>query len=124
MATILLYGDTIRYPAVRHEVPLEIVDPLLVAVDDGRAAILTSSLESARLAEALPEAQLLLVDELGFYELLAGGTQRDEAELEVALRAVRRWGIESAVVPGLHAELLHRDAGSIGDHGGDGRPVT
>jgi hypothetical protein len=23
VATILLYGDTIRYPALRHEVPLE-----------------------------------------------------------------------------------------------------
>ena len=32
--------------------------------------------------------------------MLAEGTPRDEAELEVALRAVRRWGIESAVVPG------------------------
>src|SRR5215218_4912913 len=100
MEPILLYGDTIRYPAVRHEVPLEIVDPLLVAVDDGRTAILTSSLEAARLREALPDAQLLLLDELGFYELLAEGAQRDDAELEVALRAVRRWGIESVVVPG------------------------
>ena len=32
--------------------------------------------------------------------MLAEGTPRDEAELEVALRAVRRWGIEAAVVPG------------------------
>ena len=100
MAPILLYGDSIRYPAVRHEVPLEIVDELLVAVEDGRTSILTSSLEAARIAEALPDAELLLVDELGFYEMLAEGTPRDEAELEVALRAVRRWGIESAVVPG------------------------
>src|SRR5215218_11497282 len=100
MEPILLYGDTIRYPAVRHEVPLEIVDPLLVAVDDGRTAILTSSLEAARLREALPDAQLLLLDELGFYELLAEGAERDDAELAVALRAVRRWGIETVVVPG------------------------
>ncbi len=28
------------------------------------------------------------------------GMPRDEAELEVALRAVRRWGIEAAIVPG------------------------
>ncbi len=100
MPPILLYGDTIRYPAVRHEVPLEIVDELLVAVEDGRTSILTSSLESARIAEALPDAELLLVDALGFYDMLAEGTPRDEAELEVALRAVRRWGIEAAVVPG------------------------
>jgi Xaa-Pro aminopeptidase len=100
MTAILLYGDTIRYPAVRHEVPLEIIDPQLVVVDDGRTSILTSSLESARIEAALPGAERLLVDELGFYEMLADGTPRDEAELEVALRAVQRWGIERATVPG------------------------
>jgi hypothetical protein len=26
MTTILLYGDTVRSPALQHEVPLEIVD--------------------------------------------------------------------------------------------------
>ena len=99
MTAILFYGDTVRYPAVRHEVPLEIIDPLLVAVRDGSTSILTSSLESARISDALPAAELVLVDELGFYEMLADGTPRDEAELEVALRAVRRWGIERATVP-------------------------
>lgn len=98
MATILLYGDTVRYPALRHEVPLDIIDPLLLAIRDGRASILTSSLEAARLAEALPDAELVLLDELGFYELLAEGVHRDEAELETVLRAVRRWGIEHALV--------------------------
>ncbi len=98
MATILLYGDTVRYPALRHEVPLDIIDPLLLAIRDGRASILTSSLEAARLAEALPDAELVLLDELGFYELLADGVHRDEAELETVLRAVRRWEIEHALV--------------------------
>ena len=37
MATILLYGDTIRYPSMRHEVPLEMVDPLLFTSRDGQA---------------------------------------------------------------------------------------
>ena len=99
MATILLYGDTVRYPAMRHEVGLEIIDPMLLAVENGRTSILTSSLEAARLAEARPDADLVLLDDLGFYEMLADGTPRDEAELEVVLRAVRRWGIERAVVP-------------------------
>ena len=35
MATILLYGDTLRYPWMRHEVPLEIVDPFLFVSSDG-----------------------------------------------------------------------------------------
>ena len=94
MATILLYGDTVRYPAIRHEVPLEIIDPLLVAVEDGRTSILTSSLESARIAEALPDAELVLLDELGFYEMLADGTRATRPSSRSSLRAVRRWGIE------------------------------
>src|SRR5918997_4799710 len=98
MATVLLYGDTVRYPAVRHEVPLEIIDPLLFVEHDGRAFVLTSSLEAGRIAEVLPQAELLTVDRLGLYELVEEGMRRDEAELETAVRAVRQWGIEAAVV--------------------------
>jgi Xaa-Pro aminopeptidase len=100
MAAILLYGDTIRYPALRHEVPLEIVDPFLFVARDGHAFVVTNSLESARIAEVLPDAELLLIEELGFYELLEGGMSYEDAELETAVRALRRWGIEGAVVPG------------------------
>ena len=99
MATILLYGDTIRYPAIRHEVPLEIVDSLLVVVREDRTCVLTSSLESARVAQALPDADILLFDELGFFDLLAEGTPRDEAELETVVVALRRWKIADAIVP-------------------------
>ena len=38
MATFLLYGDTVRYAAIRHEVPLEIIDPFLVRRARRRAA--------------------------------------------------------------------------------------
>ncbi len=99
MATILLYGDTIRYPSVRHEIPIAIVDPLLFVARDDHASVLTSTLEIARIAEALPDADLLTIDELGFFELLEQGIPRDEAELEMLLRAVKAWGIEDAVVP-------------------------
>lgn len=100
MPTILLYGDTIRYPALRHEVPLAIIDPLLLAVhDDGRTAVLTSSLEAARIEFARPDAEIVLLDTLGFYDMLADGTPREEAELEAVLRAVQRWGVERATVP-------------------------
>jgi Xaa-Pro aminopeptidase len=99
VATILLYGDTIRYPAMRHEVPLEIMDPFLFVARDGQALVLTNSLEAARISKVLPEAELLVIDELGFYELISDGMPRDEAELETATRAVGRWGIRDAVVP-------------------------
>jgi Xaa-Pro aminopeptidase len=100
VATILLYGDTIRYPALRHEIPLEIVDPLLFAARDGRAFVLTSSLETARIAEVLPGAELVTFEELGFFELVEQGMPRDEADLETVVRAMGKWGIEDAVVPG------------------------
>ncbi len=54
MATVILYGDTVRYAAIRHEVPLEIVDPFLLVARDGDARVLTNALEVARLREALP----------------------------------------------------------------------
>ena len=114
MATILLYGDTIRYPALRHEVPLEIMDPFLFVARDGQALVLTNSLEAERISRVLPDAELLVIDELGFYELLGDGMPRDEAEFETATRAVRRWGIRDAAVaadlPVALADRL-RDAG-------------
>ena len=98
MATVLMYGDTVRYPALRHEIPLEIIDPLLFAARDGDAFVASSSLEAARLAEALPGAELATFDELGLYDLIGEGKPRDEAELEVVTRALQRWGIDRAVV--------------------------
>ena len=99
MATILLYGDTIRYPSVRHEVPLEIVDALLVVARDARTFVLSSSLETARIAEILPAAELLTFAGLGLFDLVEAGMPRDEAELETAVRALQRWEVEAATVP-------------------------
>jgi Xaa-Pro aminopeptidase len=99
VAPVLLYGDTARYPALRHEIPLDIVDELMF-VDTGEAKfVLTSSLEAGRIAEVLPEARLSLYDELGLFELVRNGMRRDLAELEVAIRALHAWGIEDVVVP-------------------------
>jgi Xaa-Pro aminopeptidase len=96
---ILLYGDTIRHPALRHEVPLAIVDPFLFVARDDRPSVLTSSLEAGRIAKALPDAEVLLIEELGFYELTQAGMAPEDAELETAVRAVRRWGVGEAFVP-------------------------
>jgi Xaa-Pro aminopeptidase len=99
MATILLYGDTARHPSMRHEIPLDIIDPFLFVERDGERFVLTNILEADRIARALPEAELLRIDELGLYELVQDGMPRHEAELEVAARAVDRWGVERAIVP-------------------------
>ena len=100
MTTILLYGDTVRSPALRHEVPLEIVDPFLYVARDDEAFVLTSALELARIQATLPRATVQLRDSLGWFELIEEGMPREEADLEVAVRALREWGVEEAVVPG------------------------
>jgi Xaa-Pro aminopeptidase len=100
MPALLLYGDTGRSAALRHEVPLEIIDPFLfVARDGGPPFVLTNALERSRIAEVVPGAELALVDELGLFELLADGVPRNEAELEVVLRAVQRAGVRDGLVP-------------------------
>jgi peptidase M24-like protein len=47
VATILLYGDRARHPAMRHEVPLEIIDPFLFVERDGQAFVLANGLVRA-----------------------------------------------------------------------------
>ena len=113
MTAYLLYGDTARHAALRHEIPLEIIDPLLHVRDGERVLVMTSHLERARIAAVLPDAEIALMDRLGLYDLVQEGMSRDDAELEVARRALREWGIDAGVVPtefplGL-ADLLRAD---------------
>jgi Xaa-Pro aminopeptidase len=97
---LLLYGDTVRSPALRPEVPLEIVDPFLYVARGDDAFVLTNALELARIQAALPRALVQLRDAFGWFELIEEGMPRDEADLEVSVRALREWGIDAAVVPG------------------------
>jgi Xaa-Pro aminopeptidase len=99
VATILLYGDTVRHPALRHEVPLEIVDPFLFVAREDRALVLTSTLEAGRISDALPGVEVLLVEDLGVFELMEDGMQPEDADIETVARAVERWGIREALVP-------------------------
>jgi Xaa-Pro aminopeptidase len=100
MTALLLFGDTERSAALRHEVPIAIIDPLLWAEVDGRTFVLTSDLERTRIAAALPEAEILDFFGFGLRELREQGVRNDEAEREIAARVVRHVGIEQAIVPG------------------------
>ena len=100
MTALLMHGDTERSAALRHEVPVAIGDPFLFAEVGGRPYVVTSSLEAARVQEALPEAEVVDYAELGFHELLQGEATRAEVELELAVRGVQRIGLHEAVVPG------------------------
>ena len=93
MPDLLLYGDTDRSAALRHEIPISIGDPLLYAETDGRRVIVASSLETDRIAAVCPGAELLDDHDLGFLELLKSGLSRDEVVVEMTSRAVKQIGV-------------------------------
>ena len=100
MATLILFGDPERSAALRHEVPLAIIDPLLWIESNGRTVILTSQLERDRIAALLPHVELLDYFDFGMKELREQGLTYAEAEREVSARVVRRLGLAEATIPG------------------------
>ncbi len=99
MAGLLIYADTLRSPEMRHEVPIGIPDPFLYAERNRERHAVVSSFEIDRIAAVASEMELIPPEELGLDELYAQGLEREEIELELALRATRRFGIERASVP-------------------------
>ena len=73
MPSILICGDTLRSPELRHEVTLGIGDAFLYLETDGRRAVLTNVLEVDRIAQHAPELERLLGEQLGRDELIAEG---------------------------------------------------
>src|SRR5215211_4564925 len=84
---------------MRHEVPIAIPDPFLYAEREGQRCVVASSFELGRISDVAPELNVMPLEEFGIDELYAQGLTRDEIELEVILRAARRFGVEDAVVP-------------------------
>jgi Xaa-Pro aminopeptidase len=98
VADVLIYGDTIRSPELRHEIPLTIPDGFLYAEHDGGRYVAVSGLEVPRLRE-LDSLEVLSWDQLGWEELLANGVDREELYLHIAERACGVIGLKSASVP-------------------------
>ena len=99
MPDVVIFGDTVRSPEMRHEVSLMVPDPFLYAEVGGQPHIVVGSLEVPRLAELDRRCAVHPLEEFGLDELLAGGADRFEAVLEVAVRACRALGVGSASVP-------------------------
>ena len=98
MADLLFFGDTQRSAAMRHELPVSIGDPFLLAVVDGRLHVTASNLERRRIAPAAPDAVVHDIADLGLYELLDSGLSFYEIDLELASRAVAAIGLREAIV--------------------------
>ena len=98
MADVLMYADTYRSPELRHEVPIGIPDPFLYVETDGAKHIAIGAMEIPRLAE-LGLFELHPTEEYGSDELVRSGLSYPEVRQAVVVRAVKSFGITSAVVP-------------------------
>ena len=99
MANVLIYADTMRFPEIRHEVPIAIPDPFLYAERNGDRHVMIGSMEIPRM-RSIPNLQLHPPEEFGMDELLREGKlRREEITHELIVRACRAWGIDDAVVP-------------------------
>ena len=97
MTDYLFYGDTERSAAMRHELPVAIGDPFLLAIVGGRPHVMTTSLERSRVAAVAPDAVLHDIADLGFYELLESGMSHHELDLELASRSASAMGVREAL---------------------------
>jgi Xaa-Pro aminopeptidase len=98
MADVLIIGDTVRSPELRHEVPIVIGDAFLYAETGGKRYVFASSLEIPRLRD-LPGLEVVANEELGLDDLLKGGLPREEILLELSVRSCKRIGLTEALVP-------------------------
>ena len=100
MDAVLIHADTIRSAALRHEVPLAILDPFTYIEVDGKRIVVISVLEADRVKEVAPDIEVVDPHALGWDDFVAQGLRWDEAEVELALRACRRFDATKVVVPG------------------------
>jgi Xaa-Pro aminopeptidase len=98
MTDILIYGDTVRSPELRHEVPLTVPDPFLYAERDGTRYVVVNSLEAARIRE-LGSVELVPYEAVGYDELIHSGMHREDLYKPLVTNACKKLGITSAVVP-------------------------
>src|SRR5689334_5751406 len=96
---VLIHGDTVRSPELRHEVPIVVPDAFLYLESGGRRAVALHSLEIPRVRADVPGLEIISLEQLGQDELFARGMQGSALSLELTLRATKELGIERAAVP-------------------------
>ena len=100
MPDVLIHGDTVRDPAIRHEVPLMVPDPFLYAEVGDERHVVVSSLERSRIEALGSGLTVHAFEEFGYDDLVSSGKGREDAVLEVLVRAAGSFGLTSATVPG------------------------
>jgi Xaa-Pro aminopeptidase len=96
---VLIHGDTIRTPELRHEVPLGIPDSFFYAEVDGRRVVAISAMEAMRVEGLGTGLEVHPLEEFGADELRRSGIDAYAYANELAVRIVRGLGIAAAMVP-------------------------
>jgi Xaa-Pro aminopeptidase len=97
MPDLLFFGDTERSPAMRHELPVGIGDPFVLAIVGGRMHVAVSDLDRPLVEAAVPAAEVHGFRELGLFELIERGLRHHEIDLELASRAAALMNVREAV---------------------------
>ena len=98
MSAILIIGDTVRSPELRHEVPLAIPDPFVYAELDGRRIAVVSAMEAMRL-ERMGGLEVRPTEDFGADANRRSGLEPYEAARQLTVQTVQGLGIERATVP-------------------------
>jgi Xaa-Pro aminopeptidase len=97
MPDVLIFGETVTSPSMRHEVPVSIGDDFVYVERNGTRLVAVASLETPRLGGNGLEVHAF--EDFGYDDLIAQGLNRERALVEIALRACRDAGVTSAAVP-------------------------
>lgn len=99
MANVLVIGDTVRCPELRHEIPLLVPDPFTYLEVEGERHVFVGAMEADRIAAAAPGVTVHPTEELGLDALVAQGMPYDVIPLELSARACAAVELTAAAVP-------------------------
>lgn len=98
MPDVIIFGDTIRSPELRHEVPVAVPDPFMYVERNGTRTAYVGSLEVPRLL-GVEGLETVPLEDLGLDTLIEQGLGWHQMTTELALRACRAAHVESALTP-------------------------
>ena len=98
MTDLLIWADTLRSPEMRHEVPVVVPDAFLYLERGGERHVVITPFEVERV-QGHDGLQPHAVEQFGWDDLVKQGIPMEEVELGTAVRAVKEFGIQKAVVP-------------------------
>jgi Xaa-Pro aminopeptidase len=109
VADVLILGDTNTCPELRHEIPVDIMDPFLYAEVGERRVAIVWSIEGDRIASVDPSIEIVHSETFPTDDLIRAGVDVYELAPTTTVRMVESLGITSARVPG-GFPLRHADA--------------